>query len=109
MKIFKVILILILLFSISFGVYGRYNQPFRQGEIIDWQKSYWEISERMPPFFVEGPNPPKPDTLLEWFKNLSLEEKVEIYNWWKDKNKTEGTNFIYFIEKGYEDIMPFDY
>lgn len=60
MRIFKSILILALLISISCSVLGMSNT-----EIADL---YW---------------PKEVDTLFEWFRSRTLDEKVEIYNWWK--------------------------
>jgi len=59
-RIFKSILILALLISISCSVLGMSNT-----EIADL---YW---------------PKEVDTLFEWFRSRTLDEKVEIYNWWK--------------------------
>lgn len=92
MKIFKVILILVLLFSIS--VFANYNQPLTQGEISDWQKSYGRIGDATS---VTGMTTEtnktyvswvddEPDTLLEWFKSLTLDEKIDVYNWWKNES-----------------------
>lgn len=88
MKIFKIILILVLLFSIS--CYGTelmvsYDQPLSQGEISDWQKSYGQIGKTKSNITWIEEVPEEPDTLLEWFKDLTLDEKIKIYNWWKDK------------------------
>lgn len=91
MKVFKIILILVLLFSISVGVCGIYNQPLTQGEISDWQKSYGQIGDatsitdmttETSKTYVSWVDD-EPDTLLEWFKSLTLDEKVEVYRWWK--------------------------
>ena len=32
----------------------------------------------------------EPATLLEWFKSLTLDEKVEIYRWWKYESVNLG-------------------
>ena len=84
-KIFKIILIFLLLVSINFSICGMDNQPLTQGEISDWQKSYGEI----------GKSQEEPDTLLEWFKDLTLDEKVEIYNHWQKKN----THYVIYQRK----------
>ena len=100
MKVFKIILILVLL-SISAIAYGVgtissgnktiYLQPLTQGEITEWQESYGEIGGATThdtlemevfPFMEELPKE-LPNTLLEWFKSLALDEKVAMYNWWK--------------------------
>ena len=94
MKVFKVILILILLIAMNFSVYGTYNQPLTQGEISDWQKSYGEI----------GKSQTNPDTLLGWFKGLTLDEKVDVYNYWKDKSVNWKENCI----RLYPDTSPPD-
>lgn len=86
MKIFKIILILILLFSLSFGVCG--DTSLRDSSsttdmTTETNKTYvsWVDDES--------------DTLLEWFKNLTLDEKVEIYMWWK----YESVNLVIVNDK----------
>ena len=98
MKTFKIILILILLFTMS--VFASYNQPVTQGKISDWQESIgtyggtkdtleWNPNEYGITYITSKE---EPNTLLEWFKSLTLDEKVEIYNWW---NNRDNTNLIF--------------
>ena len=121
MKVFKLILVLVMLISMS--VFATYNQPLTQGEISDWQESLWNTKTEWRDTPADNdilvwdddkscwewklidPKDPtstliqckKPYTLLEWFKSLTLDEKVEIYNLWKDKGNTKDTfyNEIY--------------
>ena len=109
MKVFKLILILVLLFSMN--ALGGYNQPKTQGEISDWQESFgtasttseaivWDDEENCWSWKLIDPKDPtstlvqcdKPDTLLEWFKNLTLDEKVEVYELWRDKDNPIDTS-----------------
>ena len=86
MKVLKIILILALLFSMN--VFGQTPPIVRNrtleipkswyrniGDKMNWDPdyTYWSYAEVLD----------KPDTLLEWFKGLTLDEKVEVYNWWK--------------------------
>ena len=92
MKIFKIILISVLLFSMSFGVFSQdsYLSPntLRTADIQDGDL-VGDITLELPPYWQNDRhrwnvrNDDEPETLDQWFKDLSLDEKVEIYNWWK--------------------------
>ena len=97
MKILKIILILILLFSMS--VFGQpttlentlTHEPleiadwyYEPGDSMNWNPDYkyWDCENN--PVVYQN----KPDTLLGWFKSLTLDEKIELYRWWKSDNVT---------------------
>ena len=80
MKFLKILLIVVLLLTplISYGT----------GSITSGDKTvYFEEEE--------------PATLNEWFYGLSLNEKIEIYNYWKEEQKYEDA--IWYL---YEEDIP---
>jgi len=121
MKIFKIILILALLFSLSFVVCGEYTWQDEYGGFTTGKEEigkYWRYADETIVFLDtstnDGISTPlleddkhkyeipwtepedewvvikkaklQPDTLLGWFKDLTLDEKVEIYDWWKNES-----------------------
>ena len=68
MRIFKSILILVLLIGISIGVYGDTGLSSTGTTYVSWI----------------GDEPKAAETLLEWFKNRTLDGKIEIYKQWKE-------------------------
>lgn len=108
MKVFKIILILVLLFSVNFGVLGNsdsYLSPntlkiagwrtleIRPGDLMNYDPdyTYWRSYRS----YEDKDDDSLPDTLLEWFKNLTLDEKVEMYNHWQKK----ATHYIMYQRK----------
>jgi len=88
MNIFKSILILVLLIGIGFSVYGdtgivRTDIGMSNTEIANL---YWPEDK-----------PKETETLFEWFKSRTLDERVEIYQWWKEKDCTEK-NIVSYAE-----------
>ena len=92
MKILKIILILVLLFSMS--VFGQDTRTadiqdgditfeipqswhYEPGDSMNWDpdRTYWT--------YTKDSIKIEPETLLEWFKSLTLNEKIEVYRWWK--------------------------
>ena len=66
MKIFKIILILALLVSVSVGVFGEATKAI--------------YCENLPLYM-------KLEILNDWFTyHVSIDEKFEIYDWWQEKN-----------------------
>lgn len=92
MKILKIVLILLLLFGLSFGVLGEGWRTLEirpmdlmnygdadthdtlEMDITDYPLKQTDIDLSQYQEYV---------TLLGWFKDLSLDEKVAVYNWWK--------------------------
>lgn len=77
MKIFKLFLVLALLIAMSFTVSGQPDTL----ELTD--VSHWEPTTDWIKVCIG-----EPETLLGWFENLTLDEKVAVYNWWKNDSVT---------------------
>lgn len=92
MKVFKIILILVLLFSVGFGL-GR----------LDVFGDSDNATSTSFPYYVDGPD--VDSTLLEWFMYLDLDEKVEIYDWWKEKYLPENCDWTFIWNSDWETRM----
>jgi len=96
MKILKGFLILVILLVMCLG--GISQTETRTADIQDGDIVYTTGShtlELMPPIWKTEESKPEgewyrnnvksdPTTLLEWFKSLTLDEKVELYNQWNE-------------------------
>lgn len=105
MRVFKIILILVLLFSIS--VFGQVSDSYLSpdtlehtleipgsGDSMNW---YWDPEDDSVVFQTE------PDTLLGWFKSLTLDEKIDVYNYWKNDSVTYDTGYWINLD---DDVFP---
>ena len=104
MKILKGFLILAILLVMCLG--GISQTETRTADIQDGditlypQDSYYgDTTLELPPYWngewyrnnVNNNIKEEPETLLEWFKSLTLDEKVEIYNDW---NKVDYDDYL---------------
>jgi len=89
MRILKVILFLVLLFSISvFGQPTTLEHTLEiPGDTMNWDPDYryWQYT-------VDSD---RPETLLDWFKSLTLDEKIDVYNYWKNDSVTLSADDVF--------------